>query len=350
MRRTIALAVIGLGVLLLVAAGLLRWYAYPQLAVAPHDTEATTVSTGERVRILDVAAVLAGRASVERVTDITSTRGTVSLVDGMEGTVSDDDVAVWHTLVNNADARGQTVSATESVVAFDRHTGAGVPGYSQIIDGEPVEHEGQILKFPFGTEKRDYDFWDATVRAASPAVYEGEDEIDGLDVYRFVQTIQPTVVEQIEVPGGLAGSDQDSVEAERVYANVRTLWVEPHTGVIIRGQEEQNSVLAYEGEDIATVTQGTIAYTDETVASLIDEYGDTASQLNLIRNTLPLVLGLLGLLGVAAGVLLLWTRHEPRHGARQEPAADTSPESDAVPESEEEEASILDFKARERAQ
>ncbi len=348
MRRTVGLVVIALGALLIVAAALLRWYAYPQLAVAPHDAETTTVSVGEDVRILDVSAVLAGRASVERSTDITSTRGTVSIVDGPEGSVSDDDVAVWHTLVNNSDARGRTVSATESIVAFDRHTGAGVPGYNQTVNGEPVEHEGQILKFPFGTEKRDYEFWDATILAAAPAVYEGEEEIQGITVYRFVQTIQPTVVEQLDVPGTLAGSDQDAVEAERVYANVRTLWVEPQTGVIIRGQEEQDSHLAYGGQEIATVTEGTIAYTDETVSQLVEEYGDTASQLNLIRNTLPLVLGILGLLVVIAGVFLLWVPGSPRHSARREPD-EGSPEGDVVPETEEE-ASILDFRARERAQ
>jgi hypothetical protein len=347
MRRTVGLVVIALGALLLVGAGLLRWYAYPQLAVVPHDTETTTVSHGEGVRILDVAAVLAGRASVERVTDITSTRGTVSLVDGQDGTVSDDEVAVWHTLVNNSDVQGRTVSATESIVAFDRHTGAGVPGYSQTVNGEPVEHEGQVLKFPFGTEKRDYEFWDASILAATPAVYDGEEEIDGLPVYRFVQTIEPTVVEQIDVPGRLARSDEDAVQVDRVYANTRTLWVEPHTGVIIRGQEEQNSVLAYDGAELAKVTEGTIAYTDDTVTMLVDEYSDTASQLNLIRNTLPLILGIVGLLILLAGAFLLWEPGAPRHAARREPEA--SPEGDVVPETEEE-ASILDFRSRERAQ
>lgn len=346
MRRKVGFVVVAVGALLLVAAPLLRWYAYPQLAVTPHDTEITTVSTGDDVRILDISSVLAGRAVVERVTDITSTRGTVSLVGGPEGTTSDDEVAVWHTLVNNADARGQTVSATESIVAFDRHTGAGVPGYNQTVDGEPVEHEGQVLKFPFGTEQRDYEFWDATLRAATPAVYDGEDEIQGLTVYRFVQTIEPTVVERLDVPGTLAGSDQDAIEAERVYVNTRTLWVEPNTGVIIRGQEEQDSVLAYGGVEIATVTSGTLTYTDETVSELVDQYEGTASQLNLIRNVLPLALGIVGLVLLVLGIFLLLAPRTPRDdGDRAEPVDD--PDGGAEPEAED--TSILDFRARERA-
>ncbi len=348
MRRKVGVVLIAVGALLFLAAPLMRWYAYPQLAVTPHDTEMTTVSFGENVRILDVGAVAAGRSAPERVTDITSTRGTISVVDGPEGTVSDDDVAVWHTLVNNTDGRGQTISATESVVAFDRHTGAGVPGYSQTVDGDPVEHEGQVLKFPFGTEKRDYEFWDATLRAPTPAVYDGEDEIEGLTVYRFVQTIEPTVVERVEVPGSLAGSEQDVIEAERVYVNTRTLWVEPNTGVIIRGQEEQDSLLAYNGVQIATVTSGTLTYTDETVSELVDRYGDTASQLNLVRTTLPVGLGIAGLVLLVLGVLLLAPR-TPREGERTRSTGRHAPDGGTQPD-EADDTSILDFDARERAQ
>ncbi|HSJ62098.1 MAG TPA: DUF3068 domain-containing protein [Jiangellaceae bacterium] len=344
MRRPIALVAIALGTLLLLLAPLLRWFVYPQVAVVPHDTETTTVSFGEDIRILDIAAVLAGRTAVERVTDITSTRGTVSLVGELPESESNDDVAVWHTVVNNADARDETVSATESIVAFDRHTGAGVPGYNQAVNGEPVEHEGQILKFPFGTEKRDYEFWDANILATQPAVYDGEEEIDGLTVYRFVQTVQPTVVDLLDVPGQLAGVDQDAVEVERVYSNVRTLWVEPNTGVIIRGQEDQDSILRYEGEEIAKVTDGTLAYTDETVASLIDEYSGTASQLNLIRNVLPLVALIAGLVLLAAGILLLRERGPRRASGRH---AETDSPDDSGGESDG--ASILDFERRERA-
>jgi hypothetical protein len=345
MRRLIALVAIALGTLLLLLAPLLRWFVYPQVAVVPHDTETTTVSFGEDIRILDIAAVLAGRTAVERVTDITSTRGTVSLVGELPESTSDDEVAVWHTVVNNADARGMTVSATESIVAFDRHTGAGVPGYNQAVNGEPVEHEGQILKFPFGTEKRDYEFWDANILATQPAVYDGEEEIDGLTVYRFVQTIQPTAVDRLDVPGVLAGVDQDAVEVERVYSNVRTVWVEPNTGVIIRGQEDQDSILRYEGEEIAKVTDGTLAYTDETVSELIDEYSGTASQLNLIKNTLPVVSLIAGLILLAAGVVLLRLGRGPRYAAGRHTDVGGPGDDDSGPE----EASILDFERRERA-
>ncbi|MGH9250648.1 MAG: porin PorA family protein, partial [Acidimicrobiales bacterium] len=166
MRRKVGLALIALGALFLVLAPLLKWYAYPRLAVAPQDQESTTVSTGEDVTIFSIPELVAGR-DPQVVTDITSTRGTISVVDDLPAGTSDDEVAVWETVVNTADAEGTTLSATRSIVAFDRNTGAGVEGYGQSIDGDPIDHEGQILKFPFGTEQRDYEFWDIALREAT---------------------------------------------------------------------------------------------------------------------------------------------------------------------------------------
>jgi hypothetical protein len=341
MRRKVGFAVIAVGALLLILAPLLKWYAYPRLAVAPQDQESTTVSTGEDVTVFSIAELTEGR-DPQVVTDVTSTRGTVSVVEDLPEGTSDDDVAVWETVVNTTDAEGTTLTATRSIVAFDRRTGAGVPGYGQSIDGEPIDHEGQILKFPFGTEQRDYEFWDISLREATPAVFDGEDEIDGMTVYRFVQTIEPTVVSQIEVPGDLAGSQAPTVEADRTYANTRTLWVEPETGVIIRGQEEQDTVLEYQGEEIATVTSGTIRYTDEQVQANVDEYRPLASQLNLVGSVLPLVLGILGVIGLIVGVLLLRTPYTPRRAAEKPHTDDVDGTDDTVVD---EKPPILDFGA-----
>jgi hypothetical protein len=266
----------------------------------------------------------------------------VSVVEDLPEGTSTDDVAVWETVVDTTNADGDTLTATRSIVAFDRRTGAGVEGYGQSIDGDPIDHEGQILKFPFGTEQRDYEFWDIALREATPAVFDGEDEIDGMTVYRFVQTIEPTVVSQLEVPGSLAGSDEPAVEADRTYANTRTLWVEPETGVIIRGQEEQDTILVYQGDEIATITSGTIAYTDEQVQANVDEYRPLASQLNLVGTVLPLVLGILGVIGLIAGILLLRTPYTPRRAADRAPHDDVDDAEDTVVD---EKPPILDFDA-----
>ncbi|HMG29846.1 MAG TPA: DUF3068 domain-containing protein [Jiangellaceae bacterium] len=345
MRRNVGLVLLVVGALFLVLAPLLRWYAYPRLAVAPQDQATTTVSSGTDVTVFSIPNLLAGE-DPEVVTDVTSTRGTVSIVEDLPEGTSDDDVAVWETVVNTTNADGDTLTATRSIVAFDRNTGAGVEGYGQSIDGDPIDHEGQILKFPFGTEQRDYEFWDIALREATPAVFDGEDEIDGLPVYRFVQTIEPTVVSQLEVPGSLAGSEAPSIEADRTYANTRTLWIEPETGVIMRGQEEQDTVLVYGGEEIATITSGALGYTDEQVQANVDEYRPLASQLNLVGNVLPLVLGVLGLIAVIAGIVLLRTPYAPRRAAEKSKHDEVDDADDTAVD---EKPPILDFDAEPRA-
>jgi hypothetical protein len=76
-----------------------------------------------------------------------------------------------------------------------------------------------------------------------------EEEIEGVRVYRFKQTIEPTDIdlqasrgesEFTSVPGSLVGRpDKPSVKTNRMYSNVRTLWIEPETGVIVKAEEEQ---------------------------------------------------------------------------------------------------------------
>jgi hypothetical protein len=184
-----------------------------------------------------------------------------------------------------------------------------------------MDFDGLYLKFPFNTEKKDYKFWDTTLQEATPIHYEDEAEIQGLTVYKFVQTIEPTDVdlqtagaEHTPVPGYLVGGAQDSpgVQADRIYSNIRTLWIEPETGAIIDAQEEQLTTLEVDGVEEATITDVTIEYTDDTVAFNVGEWEDEAFQLKLLRVWLPLYGGIAGLVLVIAGLVLLLRGNRPR--------------------------------------
>ena len=43
---------------------------------------------------------------------------------------------------------------------------------------------------------------------ATTATYEGEEELQGLTVYKFVQVIEPTVIDTLEVPGSVFGVEE----------------------------------------------------------------------------------------------------------------------------------------------
>lgn len=306
MRGKLGPILSGLGGFLLVAGILLNVYAYPRLAVAPVDQNSETTLVGTGATVFDIGSLS------EIQTTLTTTAQTVGDVEASEEAEEEtgDTVRVW---VNSTSTKSDDdVVRARSIerVAFDAHTGEAVNccgSYSETTQGSPeqVEFAGQVFKFPFQTGKETYQWWDGTLKRAFPAEFVEEDEIEGLQVYKFVQTIEPEVWTQMEVPPSVVGEDgEGSIEADRAYGNTRTFWVEPETGVVINRQEEQFASLQIDGEDRTTLTDVTTSFTDESVQANVDEYSDTASQLKMVRSTLPLVLGIAGALLIVVGLLL----------------------------------------------
>lgn len=326
MGKKSGLVCLGIGMLLLVGAAFSGWYAYPRLAVAPLDRDTTktpAIAGGEDATYLDL------HPTPQIVTggELESVRRVVGQVE--DGKAANDelgeDVVVYETLSYtdvpgfDPDTEEEPLAGTLDRITFDRHTAELIDhdgNYTEVNrERSEIEFEGLYLKFPFHTEKQDYQFWDTTLQQATTAAYEGEEEIDGLTVYKFVQTIEPTDVdlqtfgaEHTEVPGHLVGGAEDSpaAQADRMYSNVRTLWIEPETGAIINAQEEQFSTLHVDGVEKAVITDVTLAYTDETVAFNVSEWEDEAFQLKLLRAWVPLYGGIAGALILLIGAWLLW--------------------------------------------
>jgi hypothetical protein len=195
-------------------------------------------------------------------------------------------------------------------VAFDAHTAQAVNCCGEFIsetEGEetPVKHEGLLVKFPFHTEKKTYDFWDGSLLKAVPIQYRGTEDLDGLTVYKFEQTIEPTKVGEQKLPLSLLGLPGDeTVTADSMYSNVRTLWVEPVTGVIIKRAEQQDNTFNYDDEPRITTTKVTTGYDDKTVQQNIDDYSSLSTQLHLLRSVVPLVSLILGIVLLVAGLVL----------------------------------------------
>jgi hypothetical protein len=291
--------------------------------VVPLDQDTTSVSTGDGGTVFKIGG------SREVTADLVSTRNVVGDVEVSEE-VSDEegrDLAVWETFVFTGE-EGQEfseddppLSATHDRVVFDRHTGEAVDccGYftSSAIDAETGEEirdeetpiEGQYFKLPFGAEKKTYQFWDSSLRAATDLEYQATETIDGLTVYRYQQRIEPTDVGDLpEGAGSLFGVEDPTAVIDRVYSNTRTLWVEPETGVIIRGQEAQFVTAEYDGEQVATLTDVTIGYSEDTIADNVDTYSSLSTSLKIVRVWAPLACLVLGLGLLGAGLVVLLSR------------------------------------------
>lgn len=316
--RAIGLGLLGLGAFLLAAALAVRLFLEPALVKYPLDQTASPTAQGTDVDFFDLAAAeqLTGlQADVRQ-----------EVIGDPDSEAAGDDVAVWNF--------GSTVTSTDGVllnagtyrVCIDRREAVAVECDVDHVDyDDDLDVEGLTLTFPFGTEQKDYDVFNSTVRQAFPATFEGEEELGGLDVYRFQLSIPETVIRETQVPGAFFGSDEaGSVTGEVVYSNERTIWVEPVSGVIVTSEENPETVLrGPDGEEGPTILAGNFAGDEDTIAAGVERAEDIRGQITLVSTVLPLSLAGVGLVVLLIGVLLI-RRGRPAGAHRDD--AYTAPE------------------------
>jgi DUF3068 family protein len=302
--RTVSLIVVGLGAFALVAALCVRLILAPDLVKLPLDQEAEPEAAASDLTMFDFA----GRDEVSGVDAVV-----LQKVAGQPGAeAAGDDLAVWNFGSTIQTADGTLLDESSYRVCLDRRTAASdAECPSASVDAKPdATIDGLTLTFPFHTEKKDYDLFNLTAARSFPATFAGVEKLDGLEVYKFVQSIPETVVEQKEVPGSMAGQPADaSVDADFVYTNTRTLWVEPTSGVIVTAAEKPLIVIrGPEGKTGVTWLSATFKATDRTLSDGLDRARDTRKQITLIETTLPLALAGLGILLLIVGGVLAWRR------------------------------------------
>jgi len=293
-----------------VAAVAVRLLLVPQLVVLPLDQDGSSVATGTGVTVF-YPGDLEQRSGVE-------VRAGRDVIGDPRAPDAGPDVAVWTASLLITDEQGALVGVTEDRVCLDRHTAQAVqPCASERLNGDNrVRHSGLSYTFPFGVEQRDYELFDTTAQRPFPARFQGEEQIEGTTVYRFEQVVPETVTERREVPAQLAGGIEGTgdVPVERVYTNTRTVWVEPTSGVIVNGQEQQRQFFRTPGgTEGVTLIEGTLRFDRATVAAGLERAQDAAARISLVSATLPIALGVVGLLALVGGALLV-------RGAQARPA------------------------------
>ena len=113
------------------------------------------------------------------------------------------------------------------------------------------------------------------------------------------------MIGQQDIPGALLGEpDVPSVKCDWVYSTVRTLWVEPLTGGIIKGTEQVNQRLVNNGKQ-APIIQGTLAFTPTTVNTNVDYYKPLARGLWFVTKAGPIGGWILGPICILIGITLI---------------------------------------------
>lgn len=302
MRRGLGVVLLGIGAFLIVFAPLLRWQVADKLVQAPADQYSVTKLSAPNAQYFSMR-------------DLKVLTGTLDITVTTRGDVkeSTDDHVVWDQFTNASDVTNNNprISMTQFRSAFNKYNGQGVTCCGTSVDNgegaQPVQLQGQVFLFPFGVEKKTYPVFNTDTRKAYDATFAGEDEVNGLHVYKFTQKIPPTVTDTLSAPASVLGmKGTGDIQVNRVYDGVNTFWVEPTTGVPVKQEQQRHEVLkTSDGVERSPAFIATASFTPDTVSGLVQTARDNMSQITLVKTTIPLVSLILGLALAVVGVWLL---------------------------------------------
>lgn len=288
MRKIIGWVLLGLGAFLLVTGLLATLWVPGQVEKTPLDVNSTTRLSGDadkynpatgETEAIDVKATSITKADSKRSDDdvVVFVNTTCLVID--EGDVPD--------CVDADDPQARLVSATSDVFSTNRHDAHAVNG--KYLPAGAEEKDGLVNKWPFNTEKKDYDYWDGLVGAPVTATYDGTEDIDGLETYKFHVLLDETPAEVVE---GVQGT----------YSQDKYIWIEPRTGAIVNQTQHETRTL----EDGTMVLDLNLAFTEEQVATGVAEAKDNKSRIDMATGTLPLVGFIGGIIALLAGAFLVF--------------------------------------------
>jgi hypothetical protein len=326
MRRKSSLVLLALAVLFAALSPLLRWYAFPRLAKVPANHYQDMVLEAKDATLLDYATMKAKKVS--KVTFVQTLKGNVEAAEKIEKTAGKD-VVVWDGLSYAQGPDGQMVARIPERYIFDAHTQEPVNATGEMVDGDPVKREGIEFKWPFLTEKRDYEYFDAQARITAPIHYKGTQDFRGVEVYYFEQTIPWT---KVPFPKALpvAGITPESVAetgTTRWYTTVRKFWIEPLTGAPVYGEEIHKEELRggtlLGDRDKVTAFAGHVKMREDYIEHTVDLVESNRTLVLLMTSYLPWGFLALGILLLA---LSLYLEARGRRPAGPAPTDATEPE------------------------
>ena len=209
-----------LGLLLLVAAPILRYWVTPGLAQSPlepgGDGFLTHVSTGTITTLFDLET--AEGSSGEDPIPVVRTQSTSSDSAGTQEAVdSGYNAAVTVTTDRTETADGRLIADSEYRLAADRHSQALIDCCGAEVGGVPVTTAGagSPLRLPWFTPQAPYPFYDVRLLAPVEMTPIGDEEVGGIAAMKFQQAGVPAPIGTVAVPGRMTGTEAPTVSLVR---------------------------------------------------------------------------------------------------------------------------------------
>ncbi len=328
----------GLGAALLIAALLLSTYTKGQIAKIPLDIDATLISEGTgdafdpeslnaQQFVVDEDVPLAMQQQITVESPSNADVVTLQVGSTLRRTDKQQDRGLLLAMVDTVTLNRKTALAVSS----ESNPGGAVQKPRTIEDEDPptniaLPHEGLTYRFPFGTEKKTYPFFDPIAQKPFDANYSGEDDVNGLTTYKFNQNVgydnDGKLVEPVEYASlydddadsrvtapaamwGIEGDPEEEITMNRYYAAQRTFWVDPVSGTIVKQTDRANHYYAREAlEPEVTFAEYTVTTNAESVESQVAAAQDERDTVALWGRILPITFTALGLINLVGGALL----------------------------------------------
>jgi hypothetical protein len=290
-RRVFGYVAFAVGCMFIFLAPLLYLYTKPRVEKAPIDVYDKTISVGSAKVLSPQVLQVVGPFPAENISIAKANKA-----------ASTKEIAVISLFDRTRNVQtGKDFSYGLTIYAMDRASGEAV----RCGCGETPGIRGLTLKFPFGTKKQTYLFYDSTARKPFPAKYLRTESLEGMDVYVFQSDVPATRIGTLDLPGSLLGTSRGLHPTERWYSATTTLRVEPVTGAIIKAGQISAQWTVFEGKYALTLAQTNFVNDQQSVARTAEQVRTKVYQLRLVELWMPFFGPGLGLILIALGLVLL---------------------------------------------
>lgn len=356
-RRTGGLIALILGLVLIVAALVVRFVIVPGQAQWPDDVDSIRKYEGTLHTMLNPNAlgppVDMANLFFNEVPVTIERHVTTEEVDGGKAIVLE--------LATMSGPAGP-IQATETWYAIDRKTMEAVADFSG--NDKITDREGLVIGFPIDTEKKEYIGWNSDTLATEALTFaDREEKRGGLNTYVFkskssakeikdpemLANFPPAISKElflmlaqgIDMPESMQGvfalilpNLPDPVPLKYAYQYETEYWIEPSTGVLMDYNKQEARYVALSKDLLLELTQGVDLPADvasvfsmlpdplpltpvfdlsyhaaaESIEDAAQDAKDAKGMLNLYGTTIPLLLIGVGLVLVVVALVLLLRR------------------------------------------
>lgn len=328
--RKAAIASGVLGLILLVAAGLMAWWITPSyIARMPANYNKTRSYTGTIRSVVNPAALSTGNLSAAIKTGLPATlteHVKVLQTAGNSAQVQDTRT------INGAGSRLAQITAKYAVNRKTLEATASHPSNWSVAHAR-----GLTVSWPLGAKKQNYTGWNAITQTTTPLKYVTEAKQGGINTYEYHSTIRPMPIKNAQVlarlPKGLpaallprivaAGiiSPSDaaslhtafphatSIPLAYTYQATNTYWVDPSTGLVVNvsASEMETGSIALPTHrliPLIPVLSDTYHATPASLSAAVTDAKNGGSTISTWGVTVPIIGAVVGFLLVVLAVLL----------------------------------------------